>query len=511
MSKKKMKIKIQREEGVSIDRSPAEKKPAHRFIVKDLLASLTLFFPAFFIILLSAELMKFLYEPNMYNVVFPALLALIGLSSIVYTCISAWITKMPYLVLPNYFFIFLLIVIGKFYLGHSVSYIIIASIIGVGAYLILSLFIKKDLWVKWIPESILRYLPSILGAQLAVFGLILSGLIKRTPAADPIKNFALDLRAGNAYFPLYMDTWVTPTVVLLCIGLCVYFYLKHQNNSYALLWSMGTVFLLGFVFPGEWNQISRSGMMSAFRSFPIDYQPYRLEMFKMIFSNLFVENGFLNWSYWTNFFNIVKTNFALLRFSMMVFFFMVFYSVFMHQSIQQAFQKIHPDADRKDLPESTYHRFHGFTAFLGLFSANTVFSYTEHSIFSFFAKGKTFYTPLFVSLGILLALLLAPLMGYYTNPALMAMIWIILGVQLIELTFRNISLKQLQDYFIFIPMLLIAVTTMNLVESLMGGILIYSLIDVISNYKNRKQAFPVASLIWILIIVIYYLFKVNAF
>jgi xanthine/uracil/vitamin C permease (AzgA family) len=512
MSKKKTKKIIQRFEPGIDEQTREEKKSPFRHITKDLLASVQLFFPSFFIILITAEILKFAYDANVYNLMFPILLVLLGLGTIVFTCLSGFFTKKPYLILPNYYWAFIFIVAGKNYLGYSVSYLIIATLIGIIAFALSSFIIKKDLWIKWIPDPVIKFIPLALGMQLMLFGLMQSGIIRLTPVTDDIKKtFGLAFRGTNAFFPLSVDTFVTPTLILLLLGLGVYIYLKTRNLPSPFFWSLLFIIVLGLIIPAEWGSVRTAGWLSSFKKISFAPQPYRPDIFQMVFSQVFGESGALNLNQWGNFFRILKSNYTLIRLSMMSFFFLVFYSIFIQQSLQQSHQKIHPDTDTKDMSDVAFHRMNAFSSLSGVLLSGMVFTYTEHSVFSLFIKGKTFLTGIFVSLFILLALLIAPGIGYFVNPALIAFIWIVLGAQLLELFFRNITLKHYVDYLVFFPMILITIITMNPVEGLLSGILFYSLYDLAQNFKNKKQAFQPISLVWVGIIAFYYLFKINAF
>ncbi len=513
MPKKKAKKKIQKIQKTpskSFEQVNEEKKPPSRHLMKDFLASLQLIIPAFFIILLTAEMLKHAYDANVQNLVFPALVLLLGISTIIYTSISGWITKMPYLVLPNFFYAFLFVVTGKNYIGHSLHYLFIATLIGIFAYVITSFFIKKDLWVKWIPEPIIKYLPVILSLQMIYFGLLQTGII-RLSVLEPIKKtFGSNFFAEGSYFLLSAENLTAPIFILFILGLACYLILKKRNIKQAFLWSMLFIVLLGFILPMTWTV--SSNQISSFRDLTTAAHPYRPQIIQMIFGHLFGESGSMNLSQWGNFWRLGNIrNFPLIRFSLMTFFFMVFYSVFMHQNIQQAYQKAHPDLDRKDIPDATFNRMHAFTGLAGIFSASALFSYTEHSIMSLFAKGKTNFTGLFTSLWILIAILLIPFTGFFANPSLIAFIWVVFGIHLLESSGNTLSFKHLQEYLTLIPMLIIAVTTMNFVESLLLGIFIYSIFDIVLNYKNRKQQIHPSSYVWIAVVVLYYLFKINAF
>ncbi len=511
MSKKKSRKKTLRIELPDTGHSHEEKKPSSRHLMKDFLASLQLFFPAFFVIMLTAEILKYGYEGNIQNIAFPVLLLILGLASIFFSCLSGLITRTPYLLLPNFFFAFLFIVSGKIYLGYSMTNLLIASLIGILAFTIVSLFVQKDLWVKWIPEPIIKYLPMLLGSQLIFFGLLQSGIV-RLSVLDPIKKtFGQSFAGQGAYFPLSIDTLATPTAVLLLLAIGLYIYLKNRNIAYPFLWTIGFIIIAGYILPAEWAHFTMRARVSGMRNLLIQHQPYRPEIIQLVINNMFGETGALNSSQWANFFQIIRSNAALLRFSMMSFFFLLFYSIFMHQSIQQSFRKIHPDTDRKDTSDKTFNRMQAFSGLFGIISSTTVFSYTEHSIFALFNKGKTSNTVYLTSLWILIALLLIPSIGFFVNPALMAFIWIIMGAQLLELSMRNVPFKQFQDYLVFIPMLLISLTTMNLAESLMIGILLYSISDIVLYLKDRKHELSISRYIWVGVVMIYFFLKVNAF
>jgi xanthine/uracil/vitamin C permease (AzgA family) len=437
---------------------------------------------------------------------------LLGLGSIILTSLSSLWTKKPYLILPNYYWAFIFVVSGKNYLGYSIHFLIIASLIGFLAFALVSFIFKKDLWIKWIPETVIKFIPLALGMQLLLFGLMQSGIVRLTPVSSDIqKGFGLAFRGSSAFFPLSVDTFMTPTMVLLLLGLGLYIFLRSRNLASAFLWSMLFIIVAGFIVPAEWGSIRASGWMSSFKKLSFTPQPYRPDIFQMVFSHVFGESGALNITQWGNFFRIVKSNFSLIRLSLMSFFFMVFYSIFIHQSLHQSHQKIHPDNDKKDISDSTFHRWNAFSSLGGALSSGLVFSYTEHSVFSLLIKSKSFLTGLFVSLFILIALLLAPALGYFVNPSLIAFIWIILGTQILELFYRHLSLKHHSDYLVFFLMVLITLSTMNLVEGLLSGILFYSLFDLAQSIKNKKQNIQPISLVWIGVISLYFLFKINAF
>ena len=512
MNKKKSKKTIQRIDPGMNEVVREDKKSPFRHISKDLLASVQLFFPSFFFIIITAEILKFAFDANVYNLVFPVLVVLLGLGTILFTCLSGLLTKKPYLMLPNNYWAFIFVVSGKNYLGYSIHFLIIASLIGVLAFALSSFFFKKDLWIKWIPDPVIKFIPLALGLQLIFFGLLQSGIVRLSPVTSDIqKTFGLAFHGSSAFFPLSIDTFVTPTMVLLLLGLGLYVFLRSRNLPTAFLWSMVFIIVAGFILPAEWGSIRTAGWLSSFKKLSTTPQPYRPDIFEIVFSHVFGKSGALNFNQWGNFYRIIISNFSLIRLSMMSFFFMVFYSIFIHQSLQQSHQKIHPDTDRKDVNDSTFHRMNAFSSLGGILSSGLVFTYTEHSIFSLLIKGKTFFTGLFVSLFILLALLIAPALGYFVNPSLIAFIWIVLGVQILELFFRQVSLKHQSDYLVFFPMVLITLSTMNPVEGLLSGILLYSLFDLAQNLKNKKQVIQPVSLVWIGVIALYFLFKINAF
>lgn len=512
MNKKKVKKNIQRIDPGVNEANREEKKSPFRHLSKDLLASLQLFFPSFFGIIITAEILKFAFDANVYNLVFPILVVMLGLGSIILTSLSGFLTKKPYLILPNYYWAFIFVVSGKNYLGYSIHFLIIASLIGFLAFALCSFIFKKDLWIKWIPDPVIKYIPLALGMQLVLFGLMQSGIVRLTPVSSDIqKSFGLAFRGSSAYFPLSVDTFMTPTMVLLLLGLGLYLFLRARNSASAFLWSMVFIIAVGFVLPAEWTSLRDSGWMSSFKKLSFTPQPYRPDIFGTVFSHVFGESGALNLKQWGNFFRIVQSNFSLIRLSLMSFFFMVFYSIFIHQSLHQSHQKIHPDHDKKDISDSTFHRWNAFSSLGGVLSSGLVFSYTEHSVFSLLIKSKSYFTSLFVSLFILIALLLAPALGYFVNPSLIAFIWIVLGTQLLELFFRHVSLKHPSDYLVFFPMILITLSTMNPVEGLLSGILLFSLFDLAQSIKNKKQSIQAISLVWIGIICLYFLFKINAF
>ena len=141
--------------------------------------------------------------------------------------------------LPNYYWAFIFVVSGKNYLGYSIHFLIIASLIGVLAFALSSFFFKKDLWIKWIPDPVIKFIPLALGLQLIFFGLLQSGIVRLSPVTSDIqKTFDLAFHGSSAFFPLSIDTFVTPTMVLLLLGLGLYVFLRSRNLPTAFLWSM---------------------------------------------------------------------------------------------------------------------------------------------------------------------------------------------------------------------------------------------------------------------------------
>lgn len=471
----------------------------------ELYSGLILFLSSFFLIKFCTDILRDSFMSGEINLIYPAMIIIIGSTSGILTILSSFITNLPFAIVPNIIFSLMIAVTGHIFLGYSLENVLISAFFASIIFTIISFFFRENRQIKLIPESLRNSFPLILGLVLIFFGLLYSELLLKTEVPEPATTLGGIAPSITFTFPLSLGNAIAPIPLLTIIGICLFAYLYLRKNKYSFIITFLVIFILGFFFPANWSQGLSQGNVSAFRILsPIGNFP-RPEGFGIIFSKITAPKTFLNFTALGKYWNIIHSSSTLI---ILIFTFLItlFYVNLFNLSSLIDYNKEENDTlDKKTFPRLS--RINGFSALIGTLTNTTYFSYTPESATSVATKGKTGLAALFSGLLILLFTFISPAIGFPTTKAATSVLLIAAGVLALMHSIKKISFQEIDEFLPAIIMILATIISMNPAEGLLLGFGTYTIINIFKLISGRKAELNWFMYLSLIVMIFYYVLK----
>lgn len=472
-------------------------------IKNELYAGLILFLSSYILIKFTADILKDSFTPGELNLVYPALIIIIGITSGLLTILSGFLTNLPFAIVPNIIFSIMIAVTGHIYLGHQLEYVLVSAFIGSLLFVIVTIFFKKNRFLELIPKSLSNFFALILGLLLIFFGLINSGLITKTEVPTPATTLGGVAPSISFTFPLSLGNILSPVPLLTIIGICLFVVLYMSKNKYSFIITFIIMAVLGFIIPINWSSGLSKGAISNFVRFSPIENILRPEGFEIIFSKLTSFKTFLNLQAFGKFWEIIRlSSTALLKLSFSFFIILFFSNLFFTSSLLE-YGKDEGDIESSD-KFSKLSRVNGLSALIGTLTNTTYYTYSSESAIPIINEGKTGLTAVFCGLLMLLFSLLFPYTNFFVSPAAISAILIGSGGLILKYASEKINIDAIYEFIPAIIMVIVGFMCMNPALGLLLGFGTYTIINIFRLLSGKKSELNWFMCVSLIIMIIYF-------
>ncbi len=472
-------------------------------IGSELYSGLILFLSSFFLIKFCADILRDSFVSGELNLVYPAMIIIIGATSGILTILSGFLTNLPFVVVPNIIFSLMIAITGHIYLGYSLEYVLVSAFIAAVIFTTISFFFKENRQVNLIPKSLKNSFLLILGLVLIVLGLINSGLLLKTVVPEPATTLGGVAPSITFTFPTSLGNIISPLSLLTIIGICLFGYLHLSKNRYSFIITFLVILILGFFFPADWSRGFSQGRISAFRILsPIGNVP-RMDGFRIILSKITAPKTILNFFTFKQYWTISKSSSSLIILSFTFLITLFFINLFTISSlVDYGKEEENIDTNKKSFPKLS--RINGFSALIGVLTNTTYYTYSAESAVSLINKGRTGLTAVFSGLLILLFTFLSSASGFLITPAATSVMLIAAGALILLNSIKKISFQGIDEFLPALIMILATIISMNPAEGLLLGFGAYTIIGIFKLMSGKKSELNWFMYLSLVIMILYY-------